>query len=306
VRFQDVALLDDTVAANLKLGRPDASDEEMMLAASAAGAHTFITALPAGYQTLIGDRGLFLSRGERQRPAAAGAVLNHAARTTEFAVAAVVVLAAALALRVGLASAAGSRVRRALKRARRARARRRSRRLERIPGRRLREIDPGRVVATLTTGLDEAIGIYGDAFEAIFGGISTALLILVLLAFIDWRIALVALAFAPLTAGYLWQSRAISGRAAPRLVRARAEGTSRFFEYVESVALLRTFGRTAERRRAFGLGAPGIETVGRGKIRARRRDWRPQRAGGRNGAHRRRGTQGFLRRGPGANRDAGF
>jgi ABC-type multidrug transport system fused ATPase/permease subunit len=96
----------------------------------------------------------------------------------------------------------------------------------------------------LTTGLDEAIGIYGDAFEAIFGGISTALLILVLLAFIDWRIALVALAFAPLTAGYLWQSRAISGRAAPRLVRARAEGTSRFFEYVESVALLRTFGRT--------------------------------------------------------------
>jgi ATP-binding cassette subfamily C protein CydD len=147
VRFQDVALLDDTVAANLKLGRPDASDEEMMLAASAAGAHAFITALPAGYQTLIGDRGLFLSRGERQRPAAAGAVLNHAARTTEFAVAAVVVLAAALALRVGLASAAGSRVRRALnERAERVRVDVLEG-LQRIPGRRLREIDPGRVVA---------------------------------------------------------------------------------------------------------------------------------------------------------------
>ncbi len=44
--FQDVALLDDTVAANLKLGRPDAGDEEMMLAASAAGAHAFISACP--------------------------------------------------------------------------------------------------------------------------------------------------------------------------------------------------------------------------------------------------------------------
>jgi ATP-binding cassette subfamily B protein IrtB len=200
--------------------------------------------------------------GSAVMPAAAGAVLaavptaivafvlfrelNHAARTSEFVVAAVV-LAAALTLRVGLASAAGSRVRRALnERAERVRVDVLEG-LQRIPGRRLHEIDPGRVVATLTTGLDEAIGIYGDGFEAIFGGISTALLILVLLAFIDWRIALVALAFAPLTAGYLWQSRAISGRAAPRLVRARAEGTSRFFEYVESVALLRTFGRTAER-----------------------------------------------------------
>jgi ATP-binding cassette, subfamily B, bacterial IrtA/YbtP len=76
--FQDVALLDDTVAANLKLGRPDASDEEMMLAASAAGAHAFITALPAGYQTLIGDRGLFLSRGERQRLQIARALVKDA------------------------------------------------------------------------------------------------------------------------------------------------------------------------------------------------------------------------------------
>lgn len=119
--------------------------------------------------------------------------------------------------------------------------------LGRIPARRLREIDAGRVVAVLTTGIDEAFGVFGDAFDAIFGGVATALLILALLAAIDWRIALLALAFLPLTGGYLWQSRAISARAAPRLVRARAEGTSRFFEYVESVALLRTFGRTAER-----------------------------------------------------------
>lgn len=76
--FQDVALLDDTVAANLKLGRPDADDEAMMLAASAAGAHTFISALPAGYQTLIGDRGLFLSRGERQRLQIARALIKDA------------------------------------------------------------------------------------------------------------------------------------------------------------------------------------------------------------------------------------
>jgi ATP-binding cassette subfamily B protein len=76
--FQDVALLDDTVSANLKLGRPDASDEAMMLAASAAGAHAFITALPAGYQTLVGDRGLHLSRGERQRLQIARALIKDA------------------------------------------------------------------------------------------------------------------------------------------------------------------------------------------------------------------------------------
>jgi ATP-binding cassette subfamily B protein IrtA len=76
--FQDVVLLDDTVAANLKLGRPEASDEEMMLAATAAGAHAFVSALPHGYQTLIGDRGLHLSRGERQRLQIARALLKNA------------------------------------------------------------------------------------------------------------------------------------------------------------------------------------------------------------------------------------
>ena len=76
--FQDVALLDDTIAANLKLGRPEASDEEMMHAAASAGAHEFISALPAGYQTLVGDRGFHLSRGERQRVQIARALIKDA------------------------------------------------------------------------------------------------------------------------------------------------------------------------------------------------------------------------------------
>jgi ATP-binding cassette subfamily B protein len=76
--FQDVALLDDTIAVNLKLGRPAADDDEMMLAASAAGAHAFISALPLGYATLVGDRGLHLSRGERQRLQIARALLKDA------------------------------------------------------------------------------------------------------------------------------------------------------------------------------------------------------------------------------------
>jgi ATP-binding cassette subfamily B protein len=76
--FQDVALLDDTVAANLKLGRPDATDEALTAAAQAAGAHAFISRLPGGYDALIGDRGLHLSRGERQRLQIARALLKDA------------------------------------------------------------------------------------------------------------------------------------------------------------------------------------------------------------------------------------
>ena len=76
--FQDVALLNDTVAANLRLGRPDASDDDMIAAAQAAGAHAFVSALPRGYETLVGDRGLYLSRGERQRLQIARALLKDA------------------------------------------------------------------------------------------------------------------------------------------------------------------------------------------------------------------------------------
>ncbi len=76
--FQDVALLDDTIGANLRLGRPEASDEAVAAAARAAGAHDFISALPAGYDTPLGERGLRLSRGERQRLQIARALLKDA------------------------------------------------------------------------------------------------------------------------------------------------------------------------------------------------------------------------------------
>jgi ATP-binding cassette subfamily B protein len=76
--FQDVALLDDTIGANLRLGRPDADDAAVAAAAQAAGAHAFISALPEGYDTLVGNRGLRLSRGERQRLQIARALLKDA------------------------------------------------------------------------------------------------------------------------------------------------------------------------------------------------------------------------------------
>ncbi len=76
--FQDVALLDDTVAANLRLGHPGASDAELVEAARTARAHEFISALPAGYDTILGERGQRLSRGERQRLQIARALLKDA------------------------------------------------------------------------------------------------------------------------------------------------------------------------------------------------------------------------------------
>jgi subfamily B ATP-binding cassette protein MsbA len=75
---QDVALFDDTVAANIRLGRPGASDAEVERAARAAAAHDFIAALPEGYATRVGERGARLSGGERQRVALARAFLKDA------------------------------------------------------------------------------------------------------------------------------------------------------------------------------------------------------------------------------------
>lgn len=63
---------------NLLLGKPDASHEELIRAAKAANAHEFISALPQGYQTVIGERGVRLSGGERQRIAIARALLKGA------------------------------------------------------------------------------------------------------------------------------------------------------------------------------------------------------------------------------------
>ena len=76
--FQDVFLLNDTIAENLRIGNPDATDEQIQGAAQAARAHEFISALPDGYETMVGDRGLNLSRGERQRLQIARALLKAA------------------------------------------------------------------------------------------------------------------------------------------------------------------------------------------------------------------------------------
>ena len=75
---QEVTLFDDTIRANIALGRLDASDEEIVAAAKAAAAHEFIMAQPKGYDTMIGDSGLRLSGGQRQRLALARAILKNA------------------------------------------------------------------------------------------------------------------------------------------------------------------------------------------------------------------------------------
>ncbi len=75
---QDITLFNDTVAANIRFGRPDATDAEVVAAARDAAAHDFVSALPDGYDTLVGDRGSSLSGGERQRIAIARAMLKDA------------------------------------------------------------------------------------------------------------------------------------------------------------------------------------------------------------------------------------
>jgi subfamily B ATP-binding cassette protein MsbA len=75
---QDIVLFDDTVRANIAFGRPEADDEAIVAAAKAAAAHTFITALPQGYETMVGPGGGRLSGGERQRISLARAFLKDA------------------------------------------------------------------------------------------------------------------------------------------------------------------------------------------------------------------------------------
>ncbi len=74
---QDSPVFAGTIADNLRYGRPDASDAEMVAAAQAANAHGFITALPDGYRTEVGERGATLSGGQRQRLAIARALLRN-------------------------------------------------------------------------------------------------------------------------------------------------------------------------------------------------------------------------------------
>ena len=75
---QDNYLFDDTVMENIRMGRPDATDEEVTACAKASGCHEFITALEHGYQTVVGGAGGHLSGGERQRIAIARAMMKDA------------------------------------------------------------------------------------------------------------------------------------------------------------------------------------------------------------------------------------
>ncbi|MFJ5483621.1 ABC transporter ATP-binding protein [Pectobacterium actinidiae] len=78
VVFQDVYLFDDSILANIRMARPEASDAEVEAAARAAHCHAFITRLPEGYATRVGDIGGRLSGGERQRISIARAMLKNA------------------------------------------------------------------------------------------------------------------------------------------------------------------------------------------------------------------------------------
>lgn len=75
---QDVTLFNDTVAANIAYGCPSATHDEIMMAANAANALEFINTLPAGIDTLIGEKGVRLSGGQRQRLSIARALLKNA------------------------------------------------------------------------------------------------------------------------------------------------------------------------------------------------------------------------------------
>ena len=76
--LQEPVLFSNSIAENIAYARPNASEEEIVAAAKAANAHDFISALPDGYQTLVGQRGARLSGGERQRISLARAFLKDA------------------------------------------------------------------------------------------------------------------------------------------------------------------------------------------------------------------------------------
>jgi len=78
VVFQDPGLFYRSIADNLRIGKPDATDEELQAAAIAADAHNFVIVKPDGYSTLVAERGRSLSGGERQRLSIARAMLKDA------------------------------------------------------------------------------------------------------------------------------------------------------------------------------------------------------------------------------------
>jgi ATP-binding cassette subfamily B protein len=75
ISLQEAVLFSGTITDNIKYGKPDASDEEVVEAAKIAQAHEFITAFPEGYDTMVGQRGVNLSGGQKQRIAIARALL---------------------------------------------------------------------------------------------------------------------------------------------------------------------------------------------------------------------------------------
>ena len=76
--FQQVYLFEDTIENNIRFGKPDATGEEVIMAAKKACCHDFISAFPEGYQTKIGENGATLSGGEKQRISIARAILKDA------------------------------------------------------------------------------------------------------------------------------------------------------------------------------------------------------------------------------------
>lgn len=75
---QDAFLFHGTVGENIRMGRPDASEEDLIAAATAANIHDFVTGLQQGYDTMVGEKGIKLSGGQRQRVAIARAILRDA------------------------------------------------------------------------------------------------------------------------------------------------------------------------------------------------------------------------------------
>ena len=76
--FQDVYLFQDTIRNNIRFGKTDATEEDIIAAAKKACCHDFIMRLPQGYETMVGEGGCTLSGGEKQRISIARAILKDA------------------------------------------------------------------------------------------------------------------------------------------------------------------------------------------------------------------------------------